>query len=164
MNISYKYSDYLAKALRGYHYHSMRFWLSNGLGIAIVLLEIIAYLSTSNQSLLWIAFFVLVILGLSYVASVFWQPAKLSTDPTYHKTFTLTVSEDNIRLSSEDVNSETTWDRVQSVWETKAFYYIFLSKKQFWVVPRDRFANAEEQEHFRRIVGERQVIRSGLIR
>ncbi|MFC5470703.1 YcxB family protein [Cohnella suwonensis] len=164
MNITYKYSDYLTRALRGYHHNSLRFWLSNSLGLAVILLEIVAYAFTSNASLLWIALFVLVILGLSYVTAAFWQPAKLSTDPTYRKTFAISVGEDDIRLSSEDVNSEASWDLVKSVWETKAFYYIFLGKKQFWIVPRDRFDNAEEEERFRRIVGKHREIRSGLIR
>jgi hypothetical protein len=154
----------MGKAIRGYHYNSLRFWISNGLGLAIVLLEIIMYSQTSNPKLLWIAFFVLLVLAFSYVTSCYLQPAKFSKDPRYNKLFTLSVGDEEIRLHSEDLSSDTTWAVVNKVWATDKFYYLFLDKRQFWIIPRDRFADAAQEEQFKQIAGRRHKINRGLIK
>ncbi|WP_239615965.1 YcxB family protein [Cohnella mopanensis] len=164
IDITFKYNEYMGKAIRGYHYNSLRFWISNGLGLAIVLLEIIMYTQTSNPKLLWIALVVLLVLAFSYFTSCYLQPTKFSKDPRYSKLFTLSVGDEDIRLHSEDLSSDTTWASVNKVWMTDKFYYLFLDKRQFWIVPRDRFADAAQEDQFKQIAGRRHKINRGLIK
>ncbi|QMV43150.1 YcxB family protein [Cohnella cholangitidis] len=164
IDITYKYNEYMGKAIRGYHHNSLRFWISNVLGLAIVLLEIIMYSQTSNQKLLWIAFFVLLVLGFSYVTSCYLQPAKFMSDARYNKPFTLSVGDEQIRLHSEDLHSDAAWSTVTKVWATDKFYYLFLDKRQFWIIPRDRFADQAQEEQFKQIASRHRKINRGLIR
>ncbi|RKP53097.1 YcxB family protein [Cohnella endophytica] len=164
VDITFKYSEYMIKALRGFHYNSLRFWLSNGIGLAVVLLEIVAYSITSNTTLLWIALAVLAILAFSYATALYLQPMRFANDPRYNKLFTLSIGDEDIRLSSEDVSSESNWSQITKVWATKQFYYLFLDKRQFWIVPRDRFADSAQEEQFKQIVSRHQTIRQGLMR
>lgn len=164
VDITFKYNEYMIKALRGYQHHSLRFWISNAIGLAVVLLEIIAYFITSNTNLLWFGLAVFIILAFSYATAAYFQPKRFASDSRYSKDFTMSVSDDEIRLSSEDVNSEANWSFVKKVWETEQFYYLFLGKRQFWVVPRDRFSDSAHEEQFRQIVSRHQTIRKGLIR
>lgn len=164
VDITFKYSEYMGKAIRGYHHNSLRFWVSNGIGLAIVLLEIIMYSQNSNSKLLWIALFVILALGASYAASCYLQPSRFTSDPRYNKLFTLSVGDEKIQLKSEDLQSETDWSRVKKVWATDRFYYLFLDKREFWVLPRDRFADSAQEEQFKQIVGKHHAINKGLIK
>jgi hypothetical protein len=142
----------------------MRFWVSNGIGLAIVLLELILYIRSSNAYMLGIALFVLVLLGLSYLLSGYVQPRKFASDKRYAKPFTLTAGETDIRLKSEDLDKQTKWSDIRKVWETPRYYLLFLDETQFWIAPKEVFESREQEEQFRQIVGQHQTIRRGLIR
>ncbi|RED65005.1 YcxB family protein [Cohnella lupini] len=164
VEVTFKYNEYMSRALRDYHHHSLRFWISNIVGLGIVLAEIIAYFMTSNTTLLWIGLFVFVLIAVSYVTSCYLQPARYNSDPRYNKMFTMAIGDEVIRLTSDDVNSEATWEFVKKAWATDKFYYLFLGKRQFWIVPRDSFANKAQEEHFKQITERHRKINQGLIR
>ncbi len=164
VEVAFKYNEYMSKALRDYHHHSLRFWISNIIGLAIVLAEIIAYFMTSNAALLWIGLFVFVLIAISYVTSCYVQPARYRSDPRYNKLFTLAIDDEVIKLTSDEVNSEATWEFVKKTWATDKFYYLFLGKRQFWIVPKDRFADKAQEEQFKQIVNRHRKIHQGLIR
>jgi hypothetical protein len=164
VSITFKFSEYMGKAIRGYHHHSLRFWISNGIGIAVLLFEFAVYLMTGTESLMWIGLLLIFVLALSYVGSCYLRPMRYVSDKRYSKLFTLTVSDEEVSLKSEDANSEAKWEFIRKVWETNEFYYIFLDKRQFWIVPRDRFADQAQEELFRQIVSRHSKINTGLIR
>ncbi|TVY01165.1 YcxB family protein [Cohnella terricola] len=164
IDITYKYSEYMTKAIRGFHHNSLKFWISNGLGAAIALAELILYFNSSNAKLLWIALIVLLLLAVTYYLTCVVQPARFASDSRYNKPFTLSIGETDLRLKSEDLDSQAAWSDIRKVWETNRFYYLFLDNDQFWVAPKDQFADKAQEERFREIASRHRPIRQGLIR
>jgi hypothetical protein len=164
VSITFRFSDYMSKGIRGYHHHSLRFWISTGIGLVVLLFEFVVYLLTGTESLLWIGLLLLFVLALSYVGSCYLRPMRYVSDKRYSKLFTFSVSDEEVSLKSEDVNSEAKWEFIRKVWETDKFYYIFLDKRQFWIVPRDRFIDQSQEDLFRQIVRHHRKINTGLIR
>ncbi|MCD9020875.1 YcxB family protein [Cohnella silvisoli] len=164
VELTFKLSDYMSKGIRDYHHHSLRFWISNGIGLAVFLFEIIFYWMTGTTSLLWIGLLLLFVLALSYVGSCYIRPMRFSSDKRYSKLFTLSIGDEEVSLNSEDANSQAKWEFIRKVWETDKFFYVFLDKRQFWIVPRDQFSDKGQEDLFRQIVGKHQKIQTGLIK
>jgi len=162
--MTFKYSEHMTRALRDYQHHSFRFWISNAIGLAIVLAELILYFSTSNRNMLWIALLVLVFLGFAYLLTGYVQPKKAASDKRYDKPFTLSVGETELRLSSEDLDNTTSWKNIRATWETDRYYFLFLDQTQFWIAPKAAFASSEDERRFREIAGRHHAVRKGLIR
>jgi len=164
VDITFKYSEHMTKALRDYQLNSFRFWISNAIGLAIALVEFILYLNSSNERMLWIALIVLALLAVTYFMSTVAQPRKAASDPRYDKPFTLSIGELDLRLSSADLDSPSSWNDIRKVWETANFYYLFLDASQFWIAPKSAFESREQEQKFRELANKYHVIRKGLIR
>lgn len=164
IDLTYNYSSHMAKAVRDYHHHSLRFWLSNGIGLAIVLLEVVLYFTSSNLNMLWIALLVLVLLGALYVIMCYVQPNKFASDARYAKPFTLSADERTLRLKSDDLDNTVPWSDIRKICETSRYYFLFLDQTQFWIAPKETFSDREQEERFRELAGRYLTINRGLIR
>lgn len=164
VDITYKYSEHMTKAIRDYHHHSLRFWVSNGIGLAIVLLEIVLYFTKSNLNMLWIALLVLVLLALLYFITCYVQPNKFASDARYAKPFTLSADECSLRLKSDDLDTTVPWNDIRKVCETDRYYFLFLDQTQFWIAPKEAFSGREQEDLFRELAGRYLTINRGLIR
>jgi len=154
----------MTKAIRDYHHHSLRFWVSNGIGLAIVLLEIVLYFTKSNLNMLWIALLVLVLLALLYFITCYVQPNKFASDARYAKPFTLSADERSLRLKSDDLDNTVPWNDIRKVCETDRYYFLFLDQTQFWIAPKEAFSGREQEDLFRELAGRYLTINRGLIR
>jgi len=164
IDIAYTYSDHMTKAVSEYHHRSRKFWLSNGIGLAIVLLEFILYFKTSDEKMLGIALFVLLLLGISYFLICYVQPRKFANDGRYAKPFTLSIGNEELRLRSEDFDNAASWSEIKKACETKSYYYLFLDRTHFWIVPKDAFGSHEQEERFKEIASRHLAISRGLLR
>jgi len=164
VDITFKYSEHIRKALRDYQFNSLRFWISNAIGLAIAIVEFILYLNSSNERMLWIALIVLVLLAITYFMSIVVQPRKAASDVRYDKPFTLSAGDRDLRLTSADLDSPSAWNDIRKVWETADYYFLFLDSTQFWIAPKAAFESREQEQRFRELAEKYHVIRKGLIR
>ncbi|WP_407946127.1 YcxB family protein [Paenibacillus athensensis] len=142
----------MPQAIKTYFLNTLRYRLIIGIGLIALLLNSLVFLITYSKTALVVGLLLLFVIVVEGIRYYYVLPNKYRKNTLYSNLFSLTVTEQEIRFSSNESDSRVSWAYIKKVWETKDLYYLFLDKHQFWIVPKDQFASKEDHIQFREIV------------
>ena len=161
IHLSFRYAerDYV-RALRGHYaaHYASHFRLLLDIGAVMVLLCAGVYL-LRQPSLNWLgivclvsaAGFVFGLIGQVTVLPVF----AFRREPKFHDEFSLTFSPEGIHFRTVHVESQLQWNMYSRAVIDAHSYLLYYGPRQFTIIPKRAFQNAEQQETFERLLTER---------
>ncbi|WP_336772052.1 YcxB family protein [Paenibacillus sp. MMO-58] len=119
---------------------------------------------TNSRLLAVIAAAVVVLALLNYVTQCIVHPRRIVKDRKLNGEFEYSFNSDNLELTVADGTSKANWSNFAKVWENVHYYFLFHNKRQYWIIPKESFRNAEQEQLFRQIVQSHHPIATGVIR
>ncbi|WP_336787309.1 YcxB family protein [Paenibacillus sp. MMO-177] len=92
------------------------------------------------------------------------HPRRIVKDRKLNGEFEYSFNSDNLELTVADGTSKVNWSYFAKVWENEHFYFLFHNKRQYWIVPKESFRDAKQEQLFRQIVQSHHPIATGVIR
>lgn len=150
--------------MREYFFKTLKYRLIYSFGIIVLIFSVFVLRVNFSTGLLFVCLFLLFLLIIMFVNICILSPVRFTKDRRYQKVFTLSYNENGVELRSEDLSSQIHWQYFKKVWETKQLYYLFHDKRQFWIVPKSKFASRDQEDVFRELVCKYHQIQTGVNR
>jgi hypothetical protein len=157
VNLSFRYSekDYV-RALRAHYVSLLRLPLD--IGITIVLAVAGAYLWRS-PTLHWegvASVLVSLVFGLLLIAAFTVIPSLVfRREPKFRDDYALTFSQEGIHFRTAHIDSQLQWSMYLRALVDVHSYLLYYGSRQFTMIPKRVFQNAEQQQAFEQLLTQR---------
>ncbi len=145
-------------AMRLYYNRKLKAWFDVGLGLAAIVCGSVLWYShgysASWLSLIGAGLFVFLMLWLiNYHIPV----TRFRQEPKFKDEYQLTFSEAGINFKTNHFESKIDWSLYSKVRESDELYLLIYGRSLFTLIPKRAFANAKQQETFRKIIESKAI-------
>jgi len=154
VNLSFRYvaSDY-ARALRAHYSSRLRVRLDIIAAIVVGLLGVYSWRSPDYHWLGVICVAASVVFGLMlFAAFVVIPPLAFHSEAKFRDDYSLTFSPDGIHFRTAHIDSHLQWSMYSRALIDGHSYVLYYGSRQFTVIPKRVFQNAEQQQIFERLL------------
>ena len=154
VSLSFRYaeSDYV-RALRA-HYSS-RLRVRRDL-IAAIVLALLGFYSWRSPDYHWFGAFCLVaslvLVLMLFAAFVVIPPLAFRSEAKFRDDYSLTLSQDGIHFRTANIDSHLQWSLYSRALIDKHSYVLYYGSRQFTVIPKRVFQDAEQQKIFEQLL------------
>jgi len=159
----YAESDYV-RALRAHYSSRLRVRLDIVAAIVTALLGIYSLRSPDYH---WLGIFCLVasfvLVLMLFAAFVVIPPLAFRSEAKFRDDYSLTFSQDGIHFRTAHIDSHLQWSMYSRALIDQYSYVLYYGSRQFTVIPKRVFQNAEQQQIFELLLTQHvsKIIRSG---
>lgn len=132
--------------------------------VVFVFICIILAAVTNSKILAVIAAAIIFVSILNYVTQVIVHPRRIMKVRNLNSRYEISFNSDDFELKAPEGASKVNWSFFAKVWENEHYYFLFHNKRQYWIVPKESFRSAEQEQLFRNIVQSHHKIATGVIR
>jgi hypothetical protein len=154
INLSFRYaeSDYV-RALRGHYSSRLRVRFDIIAAIVAALLGAYSWRSPDYHWLgvICVAASVALVLIL-FAAFVVIPPFAFRSEPKFRDDYSLTFSQDGIHFRTAHIDSQLQWSMYSRALIDEHSYVLYYGSRQFSVIPKRVFQNAEQQQLFEQLL------------
>ncbi len=154
VNLSFRYakSDYV-RALRAHYASRLRVRLDIVAAIVVGLLGVYSWRSPDYHWLGVVSVGASVVLVLMlFAAFVVIPPLAFLSEAKFRDDYSLTFSQDGIHFRTAHIDSQLQWSMYSRALIDGHSYVLYYGSRQFTVIPRRVFQNAEQQQIFERLL------------
>lgn len=148
----YSESDYV-RALRAHYSSRLRVQLDIVAAIAAALLGVYSWRSPDYHWLGVVCLVASVVLVLMlFAAFVVIPPLAFRSETKFRDNYSLTFSQDGIHFRTAHIDSQLQWSIYSRALIDERSYVLYYGSRQFTVIPKRVFQNAEQQQLFERLL------------
>lgn len=162
--IQFNYGQHVGKAMKSLYFQTLKIRLTWVFEIVFVLICIILAIVMNSRVLAIIAAATILVSVLNYVTQVIVHPRRISKARNLNSSYEISFDSDDFELKAPEGASKVNWSFFAKVWENDHYYFLFHNKRQYWIVPKEAFRHAEQEQLFRSIVQSHHKIATGIIR
>jgi hypothetical protein len=154
VNLSFRYaeSDYV-RALRAHYSSRLRFRLDIVAAIVVALLGVYSWRSPDYHWLGVICVVASVVLVLIHVAAfVVIPPLAFRSEAKFRDDYSLSFSQGGIHFRTAHIESQLQWNMYSRALIDEHSYMLYYGSRQFTVIPKRVFQNAEQQQMFEQLL------------
>jgi YcxB-like protein len=150
IEVTFRYApgEYL-RAFRKYQFSHIRF--GPDLTASAILFGVGAWLASGASSYVWLG---VIFVMMSLVFPVFYLTAfvmtarAIATNPRFRQEFRMSFSEQDMRFSTDSIESRVDWRFYRSALRRSGFYYLVYGRSQFTLLPERVLVEAGEKQAF----------------
>jgi hypothetical protein len=155
--------DYV-RALRAHYSSRLRVRFDIVAAIVVALLGVYSWRSPDYHWLSVVCLLSSVVLVLIlFAAFVVIPPLAFRSEPKFRDDYSLTFSQDGIHFSTAHIDSQLQWSMYSRALIDEHSYVLYYGSRQFSVIPKRVFQNAEQQQIFERLLTQHvsKIVRQG---
>ncbi|MCM3629933.1 YcxB family protein [Paenibacillus glycanilyticus] len=162
--IQFNYGQHAGRAMKSLYFQTLRIRLTWVFEIVLFVACTVFSIALHSRPLALIAAMVIIVSVLNYVTQVIVHPRRIRKSRDLNGQFEISFDANDFELKMSEGASKVEWGFFSKVWENKQYYFLFHNKRQYWIVPKEAFRNAEQEQLFRSIVQSHHQIATGVIR
>jgi YcxB-like protein len=148
----YTESDYV-RALRAHYSSRLRLRIDIVAAIVVALLGVHFWRSPDYHWLSVICLVVsFVLIFMLFAAFVVVPPFAFRSEPKFRDEYSLTFSQDGIHFRTANIDSQLQWSLYSRALIDEHSYVLYYGSRQFTVIPKRVFQNAEQQQLFEQLL------------
>jgi hypothetical protein len=157
LNIKFRYTEKeYSEAVKLYYSDSLNIKVDIIISIIMIFIGSFFWITGNDSIINIIAILLGCILLLMMILVLYVNPKRVfRQEPKFRDEYNLNFKNDGILFQTEHINSSIAWNHYSKIKENKNFFYLIYGKYMFTIIPKRTFSNREDEEFFRKLIGEK---------